>query len=100
MPQQVVVHREVEGTAKRKPFQDFGSRLPLCLLARVIAWPLVFSIVATAQGIGCATPTPSDIASGMGESMCAASYSRAIDLSRITAQPAVRTTSTASPWRW
>ena len=57
------------------------------------------SPAATAQGTGCATPTPSDIASGMGESICAASYSRAMDLSRITAQPAVRMTSTFRPLR-
>ena len=49
--------------------------------------------------ITCATPTPSDIASGMGESICAASYSRAMDLSRITAHPAVRMTSTFRPLR-
>ena len=88
-----------KGTAKRKPLHCRGSRRSLCRFARVIAWPLVFSMAATAQGTGCATPTPSDMAIGMGESMCAASYSRAIALSRITAQPAVRTTSTFRPWR-
>jgi len=39
------------------------------------------------------------IASGIGASMCAASYSRFSVLSRITAQPAVRTTFTLRPWR-
>jgi hypothetical protein len=86
-----------KGTPKRKPRQSFGSRFSRCLLASVMAWPLMFSIAATAQGCGAATPTPSDIASGMGESMCAASYSRAMARSRITAQPAVRITSTFSP---
>jgi hypothetical protein len=88
-----------KGTAKRKPFHCLGSRRSLCLLARVTAWPLVFSIAATARGIGAATPAPKLIASGIGLSMCAASYSRAMALSRITAQPAVRTTSTFRPWR-
>ena len=40
------------GTAKRKPFQSRGLRFSLCLLARVMAWPLVFSIAATDQAIG------------------------------------------------
>jgi hypothetical protein len=42
-------------------------------------------------------PAPSVIASGMGESMWAASYSLLSVLSRITAQPAVLITSTFSP---
>src|SRR5215470_2124569 len=42
-------------------------------------------------------PAPSVMASGMGESMCAASYSLFSVLSRMTAQPAVLTTSTFRP---
>jgi hypothetical protein len=38
------------------------------------------------------------IASGMGVSMCDASYSLLSDLSRATAQPAVLMTSTSSPY--
>ena len=68
-------------------------------MASVMAWPLMFSMAATANGIGATTPTPRLIAIGMGASMCAASYSRAIARSRITAQPAVRITSTLRPWR-
>jgi hypothetical protein len=68
----------------------------LCFIARVIAWPLMFSIAGIVHGTGF-EPTPSEMASGIGESMCAASYSLASDLSRITAQPAVFTTSTSSP---
>jgi hypothetical protein len=41
--QQIIVHRIVEGHGERKPFQDFGSRLSLCFMASVIAWPLMFS---------------------------------------------------------
>jgi hypothetical protein len=55
-----------KGTAKRKPRQSRGLRFSRCLLASVMAWPLMFSIAATAQGMGCATPTPSDIATGIG----------------------------------
>ena len=47
-------------------------------------------------GVG-VEPTPSVIASGIGESMWAASYSLFSVLSRITAQPAVLITSTFSP---
>ena len=79
-----------------KPFQSFGSRLSLCLMASVIAWPLMFSIAGIVHGTGF-EPTPSEIASGIGESMWAASYSLVSVLSRITAQPAVLTTSTFSP---
>ena len=38
------------------------------------------------------------MASGIGESMCAASYSLLMVLSRMTAQPAVLMTSTLSPF--
>jgi hypothetical protein len=44
-------------------------------------------------------PTPSVIASGIGESMWAASYSLFSVLSRTTAQPAVLMISTSRPWR-
>ena len=78
------------------PFQCFGSRLSLCLIASVMPWPLMFSIAGTANGTGC-EPSPSEIASGIGDSMWAASYSLLMVLSRTTAQPAVFTTSTLSP---
>ena len=78
------------------PFQSFGSRLSLCLIASVMPWPLMFSIAGTVNGIACA-PSPSEIAIGIGASMCAASYSLFMVLSRITAQPAVLTTSTLRP---
>jgi hypothetical protein len=42
-------------------------------------------------------PAPSVIASGIGESMWAASYSLLRVLSRMTAQPAVLITSTFNP---
>ncbi len=70
--------------------------MSLCFIASVIAWPLMFSMAGTVYGSGRA-PAPSVIASGMGESMWAASYSLLSVLSRITAQPAVFTTSTFSP---
>jgi hypothetical protein len=70
--------------------------LSRCFIASVIAWPLMFSIAATCHGIGL-EPAPMVIASGIGASMCAASYSPLIALSRITAQPAVRTTSALRP---
>ncbi len=84
------------GTANLKPFHILGSRLSLCLLASVMAWPLVFWMVATFMGTGF-EPTPMDIASGMGLRKWVASYSLLIILSRISAQPAVLTTSTFRP---
>ncbi len=78
------------------PFQSFGSRLSLCFIASVMPCPLMFSIAGTAKGIGCA-PSPSEIAIGIGASMWEASYSLLMVLSRITAQPAVLTTSTLRP---
>ncbi len=78
------------------PFQSFGSRRSLCFMASVMPCPLTFSIAGTVNGIGCA-PSPSEIAIGIGASMCEASYSLLMVLSRITAQPAVFTTSTFSP---
>ncbi len=78
------------------PFQDFGSRLSLCLTASVIAWPLMFSTAGMVYGIGL-EPAPIVIASGIGDSMWAASYSLLMVLSRITAQPAVLITSTSRP---
>src|SRR5258705_403773 len=48
------------------PFHCLGSRLSLCLVARVIAWPLMFSIAGRVQGSGLA-PAPSVIASGIGD---------------------------------
>ena len=65
-------------------------------MARVMAWPLMFSTAGIVHGTGF-EPMPSEIASGIGVSMWAASYSLASDLSRITAQPAVLTTSTLRP---
>ena len=38
--------------ANLKPFQFFGSRLSLCLIASVMPWPLMFSIAGTVNGIG------------------------------------------------
>ena len=64
------------------PFQSFGSRLSLCFMASVMPCPLMFSIAGTVKGIGLA-PSPSEIASGIGASMCAASYSLLMVLSRI-----------------
>ena len=55
-----------------------------------------FSIAGTAKGMALA-PSPSEIAIGIGASMCEASYSLLMVLSRITAQPAVFTTSTLRP---
>jgi hypothetical protein len=78
------------------PFQLLGSFLSLCLIERVIACPLMFSTAGIVYGIGF-EPAPSVMASGIGESMCAASYSLFSVLSRMTAQPAVLTTSTLSP---
>jgi hypothetical protein len=85
-----------KGSANLKPFQSLGSRLSLCLTLRVMAWPLVFWMVATFIGVAVA-PRPSEIAKGMGLRKCVASYSLLIILSRISAQPTVFTTSTFSP---
>ena len=41
--QQVVVHRVVEGHGELEALPRLGSRLSLCLMASVIAWPLMFS---------------------------------------------------------
>ena len=60
------------------------------------ACPLVFWMVATFMGTGL-EPTPSDMARGMGDRKCVASYSLLSILSRISAQPAVLTTSTFKP---
>jgi hypothetical protein len=66
------------------------------LFASVIAWPFVFWMVATC--IGCATePSPSEIASGIGDRKCDASCSPFSILSRISAQPAVLFSVTFSP---
>jgi len=85
-----------KGTANSKPFQFFGSRFSLCLSASVMAWPLVFWMAATFIGTGL-LPTPIEMASGMGDKKCVASYSLLIILSRMSAQPAVFTTCTSSP---
>src|SRR6516165_5939619 len=82
--------------ANLNPFQFLGSRLSLCFIASVIAWPLMFSIAATLKGMA-VEPRPSEIAIGIGESIWAASYSLFSVLSRMTAQPAVLTTSTFRP---
>ena len=85
-----------KGTANFMPFHIFGSRLSLCLLASVIAWPLVFWMVATFIGTWL-EPAPIEMASGMGDRKCVASYSLLSILSRMSAHPAVLTTSTLSP---
>ena len=77
------------------PFQVFGSRRSLQRHRRQIAWPLMFSIAGTVNGTA-VEPSPIEIAIGIGASMWAASYSLLMVLSRITAQPAVLTTSTSS----
>jgi hypothetical protein len=82
--------------ANLKPFQFFGSRLFLCLLASVMAWPLMFWMVATFMGEAL-EPTPIEMAIGIGASMCVASYSLFSTLSRISAQPAVFTMLTLRP---
>ena len=84
------------GIANLKPFQFFGSRLSLCLRASVMAWPFTFWMVATFMGVAL-EPRPMEIASGMGERKCVASYSLLIILSRISAHPAVLVTSTFRP---
>ena len=82
------------------PRQLDGSRRSLCFIASTIACPLTFSIAGTVHGTAAEPePAPSVIASGIGASMCAASYSPAIALSRMIAQPAVFTSSTLSPCR-
>ena len=87
------------GIANLKPFQFFGSRLSLCLSAMVMAWPLMFWMVATFIGVAL-EPRPIEMASGMGDKKCVASYSLLIILSRISAQPAVLVTSTFRPCCW
>ncbi len=85
-----------KGIANLKPFHLDGSRLFLCFIASVIAWPLMFWIVATR--IGCATePSPMLIAIGIGDRKCDASCSLFSILSRISAQPAVLLSCTFSP---
>ena len=86
-----------KGTAKVKPFHIFGSFLSWCLVASTIAWPLMFSTAGIVQGT-LVDPAPSEIESGMGVSIWAASYSPESDLSRDTAQPAVLITETSSPY--
>ena len=81
---------------KVMPFHLVGSRLSLCFMARVMAWPLMFSMAGTAKGTGW-EPTPRVRASGMGLSMWEASNSPFSSLSRTSAQPGVRTTSTFRP---
>ena len=77
-----------KGTANLKPFHCFGSRLSLCLRCSVMAWPLVFWMLATSIGIW-VEPRPIEIASGMGDRKWLASCSLLSILSRISAQPAV-----------
>ena len=45
--QQVVVHRVVERHRELEALPLFGSRLSLCFIDSVIAWPLMFSIAGT-----------------------------------------------------
>lgn len=82
--------------ANLSPFHDFTSILSLCLMPSVKDWPLMFSMAAATKGIGF-DPSPCEMASGIGASMRAASYSLLMVLSRTTAQPAVFTTSTLRP---
>ena len=85
-----------KGIANLKPFQFFGSRLSLCFVASVMAWPLMFWIVATR--IDWATePRPIEIAIGIGERKCEASCSLLSILSRMSAQPAVLLSWTLRP---
>jgi hypothetical protein len=79
-----------------KPFQFFGSRLFLCLLAITMAWPLMFWMVITLVGAAF-EPTPIEMASGIGASIWDASNSLLMTLSRISAQPAVFISVTLSP---
>ena len=78
------------------PFQFLGSRFSLCLTCSVMALPLMFSMAGMTMGVASA-PRPMVMASGMGESMWAASNSPANTLSRTTAQPAVRFSVTFKP---
>ena len=82
--------------AKRMPFHVLGSRRSLCFNASVMACPLMFSIAGIVQSC-CTEPTPIDSANGIGASMCAASYSRLMALSRTMAQLGVFTTVTFRP---
>ena len=61
-----------------------------------MAWPFVFWMVATCIGVA-VEPRPMLMASGIGLRKCVASYSLLSILSRISAHPAVLTTSTFSP---
>ena len=56
----------------------------------------MFSTAGMTYGTDC-EPTPSEIASGIGESMWVASVSPLIDMSRIIAQLDALTTCTLSP---
>ena len=85
-----------KGIANLKPFQFFGSRLSLCFMASVMAWPLMFWIVATFIGAAF-EPRPMLMASGIGLRKWLASYSRLSILSRTSAQPAVFIRSTFRP---
>ena len=68
-----------------KPFISAAFFTLLCLTWSVMAWPLTFSTAGMTYGTDC-EPTPSEIASGIGESMCVASVSPLIEMSRIIAQ--------------
>src|SRR5207247_10286173 len=79
-----------EGTSRRSSApraRPSAAFTPLCLVARLMAWPLMFSTAGITYGTDC-EPTPSEIASGMGGSMCVASVSPLIDRSRIIADEA------------
>jgi hypothetical protein len=78
------------------PFISATVLTPLCLLARVIAWPLMFSTAGITYGTDC-EPTPSEIASGIGDSMCVASVSPLMERSRTIAQDDALKTCTLSP---
>lgn len=69
----------------------------LCLLASVMACPLMFSTAGITYGTSC-EPRPMLIDSGMGESMCVASLSLLIERSRIMAQLDAFTTCALSPY--
>ena len=84
------------GIANFIPRHLVGSRFSLCLFAKVIAWPLIFWIVATFIGEGL-EPNPMEIESGIGDRKWEASSSLLIILSLIKAQPAVFIKETLRP---
>jgi len=72
--------------------------LPLLWVALVLVLVVQGDGLAGIKNGSAVEPAPRLMASGIGVSMCAASYSLFSDLSRATAQPAVLITSTSSPY--